>query len=376
MFREGTESSLLHVFFESYPFSQTRHEDIISCIKLLLSAGIDPTLQCYNTLLPNSGSTALDHLFSRFFYFRAPFLVSEIPGYLKRIQCLQDCFQILKPWFKGSPRGDVIIPQLKPNYTSIEEFSKDLVQLWYVIINIDVDINPKLKVNLGERRISGMVGVLEYDSLCEPAVELLYSAMRKGYGWLTPCTCQYNLPVPCLIIDGINRAARQGILHCTCYKKRPAHVPKPHCTCCNWALPELVLNSKPGELHVHPQVELEFSIQHQIYVYVDLVIRFGDSCPTENISKVVNILWMYVPSSKSFALDTLEKLMHKFGEQKVMQELQELMLCVRPLKLLTRLCILQNMDWMHIQRLPLPASLIRYIEIGNISSNHVIHRLI
>ena len=41
-----------------------------------------------------------------------------------------------------------------------------------------------------------------------------------------------------------------------------------------------------------------------------------------------------------------------------------------------RLCILQLIQWKDIKRLPAPGRLIRYLELGNISSDHVVHNVL
>ena len=138
---------------------------------------------------------------------------------------------------------------------------------------------------------------------------------------------------------------------------------------------------KPG-LVKPDNMDSKHSIHQQICEYIAFVIKWRSrAITTKNISKLVNITWMYFPPSKPIIIEklhTLEEVLSNTADQRVplIQELQELVQSVRPLQLLTRLCILQNIQWSHIQQLPLPGSLKQYIEIGDISSNHVIHTVI
>ena len=369
-YRDNHGASLLHILLHYYRILKIHPEDIISSTKQLLSVGIDPTLQ------NNYGTTALDIIITKIFSdVRRPKDFTDIPIYITRIEACLECLKIMLSWSTGM-KVEFNIPKLKPNYPSGEAFSQDLFQLWHVLLYNDIFHVNHMN---DEGRIRNILenGLLEYNSLCQPAAELLYSAMCKGLCFCNPEEFSPS-SLPYTIIENINLSAwRDRKLHCC--NDRPAGEFKAPCYCCNWALLELVLHMKPG-LVKPDNIHSEESIYHEICAYIDLVInwRYGGPINTENISKLVNITWMYFPPSKPIIMEklhTLEEILSDSAGQRVIQELQELVRSVRPLQLLTRLCILQNIQWKHIQQLPLPGSLRRYIEIGDISSNHAIHEL-
>ena len=370
IYRNQYGESLLHTLLISY--WPNCPEDIISSTKQLLSVGIDPTSQ------DNRGRTVLDKLILRIFVReRMPEHLTDIPQYIKRIEACLECLQILVLWCTGT-HGEFNIPKLRANYPSYEALSQDLIKLWYVLLNSDI-LHVSHANN--EYHFACLVAnrFLGYDSLCQSAAELLYYAMCKGLNFCNPEeTKHFSLPYK--IIDTICYSSLiNRTLRCACSDDRPAGELKPSCNCCHWSLLELVLNMKP-ELVKPDNMDSKNSIYHHIYRYINIVIesRYGGPIDIENITKMVNITWMYFPPSRPLIikkLHALEKASTDTTSQRVIQELQEQVQTVRPLQLLTRLCILQNIQWKHIQQLPLPGLLKRYIEIGDVSSNHVIHQL-
>ena len=371
IYRDQYGSSLLHKQMDCY--RQNCPQDVVSSTKQLLSVGIDPTSQ------DNNGRTALDIIITKICrYACIPEHLMDIQEYIRGIETCLECLQIMLSWFTGA-HGDFRIPKLKSNYLSYEALSKDLIQLWHVLLNNNIS---RVNQMLNECRIIHMVKTrfLVYDSVCRPAAELLYSEMRNGLNFCNPeenfC---FSLPYALFrIISGFTDF--NSTLRCTCCDDRPAGELKPPCDCCFWSMLELVLNMKPA-LVKPDSMESSHSVFNEMCQYLDLVtiMRYEGPIDMENISKLVNISWMYFPLSKPIILKklhTLKKASSDTTSQREIQELQELVQSVRPLQLLTRLCILQNIQWKHIQQLPLPGLLKQYIEIGNVSRNHVIHELI
>ncbi len=56
--------------------------------------------------------------------------------------------------------------------------------------------------------------------------------------------------------------------------------------------------------------------------------------------------------------------------------LQDLIQTVRPLQLISRVCIRQHVQWHDVNQLPVPKPLKDYISFGDISPDHVIHKVI
>ena len=346
IYRDQCGASLLHTWLNCYRTNCLK--DIISSIKQLLSVDIDPTSQ------DEKGRTSLDVIITKICsYAYMPEHLTDIPDYIRGIEACLECLQIMLPWFTGA-HDDLSIPKLKPNYLSYEALSQDMIQLWHVLLNSNIYCLNQMH---NERRIVHMVNTrfLEYDSVCRPAAELLYSEMQKGLSFCNPEE-DFLSSLPYALFSYISGFIEfDSTLCCTCCDDRPAGELKPPCDCCYWSMLELVLNMQPA-LVKPDNMESPNSIFDQLCQYVDFVIRMRFEGPirVENISKLVNITWMYFPLSKSIImgkLHTLEEVLSDTAGQKKIQELQELVRSVRPLQLLTRLCILQNIQWKHIQQL-------------------------
>ena len=88
---------------------------------------------------------------------------------------------------------------------------------------------------------------------------------------------------------------------------------------------------------------------------------------------------MYHPPSKDILLDFLRKLIDKANDhnlRRTLIDLYNIVLSVRPLKLLSRLCILKHLQWKDVGQLPLTQLLKKYISIGDIPPSHKIHKVI
>ena len=106
-----------------------------------------------------------------------------------------------------------------------------------------------------------------------------------------------------------------------------------------------------------------------------------------NIEKIAHLIWMYDPRGRVWAASMLKDFISAASTINTgtnalenvisaLNELRETVQSVRPLQLLSRLSILQHVQWQDVKQLPLPASLKRYVCFGDISQDHKIHDII
>ena len=88
---------------------------------------------------------------------------------------------------------------------------------------------------------------------------------------------------------------------------------------------------------------------------------------------------MYQSDAKIIMKDYLHQLhddKSDIGDRRVVNDLEDLMQAVRPLKLLCRICVLQHIKWKDIKHLAMPARLKQNLEIGDISNEHVVYKVL
>ena len=120
------------------------------------------------------------------------------------------------------------------------------------------------------------------------------------------------------------------------------------------------------------------SLLHLISSDVLPVVGQNSRRNLSNISKVIKLIWMYHPASKHYIMGYLHKLCGYVNDTDthIVSALQDLVESVRPLMLLCRLCILQNIQLKDISYLDLHARLKRYLQLGDISHDHVVQKIL
>ena len=161
---------------------------------------------------------------------------------------------------------------------------------------------------------------------------------------------------------------------CSCLSK--SGTSSTTCGCCGFQVLELIAYCMPHTGRVECCKGDGCECVRISLMNLLLTVNYTRPFTFSNICSIIKLIWLYFPEDKIPAMDYLHKLHNRISsrdERRDVTDLQDLMQTVRPLKLLSRLCILQHIEWKDIKHLPAPLRLIRYLELGDISFNHVIH---
>ena len=171
-------------------------------------------------------------------------------------------------------------------------------------------------------------------------------------------------------------------MSCWCNTTDPA-VQLTKCGSCGWQLLELMIHCNPHSTG-HSKCGSKYGCNmcyNTKKSLMDVLSKKNYRRPLTlfHISGITKLIWMYFPADKITATDYLHTLQDDISapdEIKVVSDLQDIIQAVRPLMLLCRLRILQHVQWKDLKHLPAPVGLIRYLELGDISADHIIHEVI
>ena len=382
-YRDKHGYSLLHGLCNNYN-NYTEDATFIYCLKQLLHLGLDPTIK---TL---TNETALDILISNFCrhslhwnlnldFFRT-LRKEDLEQDVLIYRAFVECFNMLLPWFQGTPLPEIKLPKFRSDFGSIEEIYMDYLTLLRILTSKDL-FPAVAEENFAYYISDGMLYAEKtYPCfLCKPLVEITYREMCQGmdlnksvwtdeYRYNYWCfECKYTLPQ--VVIRS----------HVNFYKW--SHYKEEHlkasdqpakCDCCLWSLLELLVHCT--------RAPLNFDTCNDCNVDASLMGLLSLLKKMRNIGRVVMLIWRYHPSSKGPLMDYLHQLGddmtndHDKGDDVI--ELKQLVKSVRPLILMCRLCILQHVQWRDVVHLPLPRQMKHYIQLGDIASDHVIHKVL
>ena len=269
-------------------------------------------------------------------------------------------------------------------YTSVESVYLGYIRVYQPLLNKHIfsDVEDRLldfwyAIGVFHCKISS------YCFYCELLVKHLYSEMCKGLDLDKIVEGDSTLPMAV-----IYETAEFKAYNCKCVmKSTPAS-----CGCCAWSFLELMTHCKTNikAMMLDDYEDTDDwceTFNRLLYCYTPTV---NISQPVNQqskginnlhkISRIIKIMWMDDPSSKAFIMDYLHNhLIYNVNdpdEKNEVHGLQDLVLSVRPLMLLCRLCILEHVHWTDVLGIPLPKRLRQYVQIRDISSDHVIHKLL
>ena len=375
--------SLLHVFYDNIFNLENVPElqQTISCTKLLLSIGIDPTKKKYD-------ESALEVLINRLM--SHGFSMMSASDATLAAKTLTACVQILLPMFKGRPAGDVELPAFLVDSTIVSKRAVclEFIQQLQIILDNDVYLDGIIFIfiDLVVQLKQNMLGPC---SACSRVVILLFTILCKNNYEMEESRLQTL--IASFIIREKGRVAR---------KVQRAHVcrvPDGICilrSCCLWESLELLIHAgaKIGESVEINSYVFQDNEFNSMTTYLQGLLEFltgfckrhikkGCHVILQRIARFVKMCWIHCTAKEEKALletsidDLLKAAKSNDYAQTVVEELRMFTRNVLPLKTLTRQCIMQQLEWRDVKYLPLPTALKVYLRIGDISTDHPVHTM-
>ena len=386
-FRNEKGCSLLHLVCQQARMGFW-NRTLVFCIKQLLHLGLNPAE--VNT----DKKTALDMLLYFFIDFWQCIENESCIDYSQySAWSFIECVQAFLPYFTGTRMAELNLPQVRSTrYTSVEDLTLGVVTLFQGLVNKDL-----FPYNAEKYFVTFilMTNVLfckrSYPCVfCLPLVDHLYKELCKGFDLNKCIVVGYYCGRPKILLERI-AAALTNFCHyyekpCTCHKSStgaPAKRPEP-CDCCSWSLLEMIVNCSANIDRLMNTAKdvcrsCPNTFTHLISSDVLPVVGENSRRNLSKISQVVKFIWMYHRASKLSIKDYLQKLyddVNDDDQRDIVSDLQDLMESVRPLMLLCRLRILQNIEWKDIRLLNLPKLLKHYLQLGDISHDHVVRKIL
>ena len=401
LYRDKYGSSLLHILhsqFETkvtFNFKHSRHyQQIVDGTKLLLDCGVDVTDP------NNSSHTAFDALMEEF---RSIILRirTERKFCEQRIKCIQSvssCMQLLLPFLNKEASKAFILPNMSPKPL---ELCLSIIQIFQCLLKADL-FARNLERDLGYLLFSNIMNVRLSSpcTMCVPITTLLYDAMYKGLDITKTFSLgesKYLFHFTSSIVEIL--VQQLSGFHFAWGMCQPGgcwgptsstKLQPPQCdvhvlssACCYWTVLEMLVHSR-GEGALARTLTRNVFYPSEQPLTMQLLCRLGKCVLSgylnclENIRMIAAFIWMYEQGSISVMDRYLQDLHEELQEEKVKDdilELKDFLHSVRPLKLLSRACILQHVQWKDIKCLPLPPLLQKYVQFGNASVQLVIHNL-
>ena len=378
-YRDDNGNSLLHILCQHacmYPMNPK----VLWHVRQLLKLGFDPR----DT--NDYGHTSLDALIFSFltdtcyedYNETLPtcehLLTQRIEHHHYMMYSFVESFNALLPWFNNTRMTKVKLPQFSStSYTSIDSLHFDFIKVYQPFL--DKNIFPH-----AEKRYIDFWGVLGVFSCndschrlrCEWLVEHLYSEMCKGLNLDAAVIARgkQKVTLPMAVLLNI-LALKNRFCHCTSKTSSVRY------GSCAWSLMELMIHCK-ADLEAIDMVRDTLNRGEPLY---RLLCHYTSSPPPDLrfVPNITKLIWMYSPTSKKCAKDYFQWVLtdrNDLDARNTVHGLQDLILTVRPLTLLCRLCILKYVVWTDVPQLPLPGNLKQYIQIGDISPDHVIHKVL
>ena len=378
-YRDFSGSSLLHIVCQ-YMWDPS----LLYWINELLRIGLNPSER------NNKYKTALDVLITSFCEESHSVIIQhekdiDDSQFLARSFC--QAVNMFVPYFK-----DTSVSQMKINkihntrYPSVEGINDDFINLYCKIL--DKGVFPSFtESNMFTVHVNMSIhGCKKRNStsckLCKPLVDIMWQALHKGLNLsddIFICECGKNLTLTGQTVRLLELSRDQP---CRCNTTDPA-VQLTKCGCCGWQLLELMIHCYPyitGDSKCGSGNGCDICYKYDmLLMHVLSKKNYRRPLTLFDISCITKLIWMYFPADKIPITDYLHTLQDDTSdtdESKVVSDLQDMIQTVQPLTLLCRLCILQNVQWKDIKHLPAPVGLIRYLELGDISDDHIIHEVL
>ena len=379
-YKDNTGSSLLHIVCVG-----STDPLLLHWLKVLLHTGLDPSVR------NNYEQFALDVLISSFCLDVEKVLANsneDIDESHFMARSFTQAVQMFLPWFKDTPVSNITLPELhSTRYLTVETINNDCFNLYQAVL--DKTINPRF----AEHNLNILYRYIYFHDNCErkhnpciqckPMVHLMHQALHKGVDLKTPiwefAACGKSVTLFECLVHEIN--ASRELIPCVCQSNTSSLAT---CGCCGFQVLELIIHCWPHISHVECRKGDGCECRHFPVSLMSLLlfeVHYSRARPftLSNICSIVKLIWLYFPEDKICAMDYLHKLHDKASssdDRRAVSDLQDLMRTVRSLKPLCRLCILQHIQWKDIKCLPAPVRLVRYLELGDISYDHVVHKLL
>ena len=379
-YRDFSGSSLLHIVCQ-----HMRDPSLLYWINELLRIGLDPSER------NKKNRTALDVIITSFCQESGSVIIQHDKNidesqFLARSFC--QAVNMFVPYFKPDTSvSQIKIPKLhNARYPSVESINDDLINMYCKIL--DKGVFPSctetnlFRVHMAVN-IHGCTRKNSTCKLCKPLVDIMWQVLHKGLD-LSDNVAMFECGKTLTLTGDYVRMFEQfrSWMPCRCNTTDTAvHLTK--CGCCGWQLLELMIHCNPystGHTKCISRNGCDFCYNTNESL-MHVLSKKNYRCPLTlfDISGITKLIWMYFPADKIPITEYLHKLYDDISatdEIKVVRNLQDMIQTVRPLMLLCRLCILQHVQWKDIKHLPAPVGLIRYIELGDISTDHIIHEVV
>ena len=372
LYRDDNGNSILHIA------CSIRNPSQLYWLKELLRIGLDPSVR------NNQNKTALDVLIRGFFshFWNLTEREDEIDSLHFIVRSFIQIVHMFLPSFKDTPIFDIKLPQLQSiRYPSVECINDACITVYSTFLNSAIFPGHT------EKNLAALFSWKMYQCkkhypcvFCKSLVELMYRALHTGlnlYRHVSKFQCGRQVTLSeHFVYHSLWCDRRIRPSKCTCHISRASGP----CDCCGWQLLELMVHCRANLDHL---VTIEgdgcYLCKNASLLY--LLSRRNDNPPLtmSNISCVIKLIWMYQSDAKIIMKDYIHQLhddKSDIGDRRVVNDLEDLMQAVRPLKLLCRICVLHHIQWKDIKHLAMPARLIQYLEIGDISNDHVVYKVL
>ena len=415
-YRDGSGNSLLYCLHghNAIRCDGYGHEQDFLYTKQLLECGIDPMEK------KTFGYSVLDCILSNYMQYAHDVMSLFISGYMRltegaeSFQWLHSCLQVTVSMLSGGLHDFQLVapsPVLTDNPTP-QTIILGIIQNLELLLNngvINVDTTGNFVRNRTETFFGWLLrsNVLSCEkkmtcSLCLPVVSLYYTVLTQESDVRRNVSAGHSYIE--LIVNSLYQFKYRPLmgLHpvpsskCLCHVDRATSFDnrQTSCDCCCWELFELISHCQADLTRVLDTTKTSPPLSHLLFDHKKGA-RKGGMRNLSNITRIINVIWRYHPQSKGM----VESFLGDFqldGEQNssnteqsdnddglandtvvnVINGLEELMQSVRPLMLLCRICVLQRVLLKDVEQLPLPRQLKQYIHIGDISPDHVVHKVL
>ena len=315
------------------------------CAKLALQCGADPCVRAcgkwawFDDLEHNW--TGMDILINIMLAQNCPqpFLADQgsIEESFNMLQCLVECAELILPCFKDKPEGQITLPRLNVSYTSLEALNMDYLKAAQVLLNrdlFDVDVENAFMHLIYNNLLDCEK---QYPCvMCEPVVQLFYSAMCQGFDLNKAARHGTEEPVTLSEMLGIKLAVYY-------HGDKPTSKQMSRRGCCVWALFQMSIHfsTKITDKMIGPEIDgtdyvtaevnsiqkqLSYDkrpkrerILHRPTGYMNMYsghveIRRNCLCThyckinLYNISETIKLIWLYHPTSKPLIVGYLDEL--------------------------------------------------------------------
>ena len=403
-YRDCVGSNLLHILYEqAHKILDYQHDELVSATTALLRVGVDANARNWEKHVPLD--VLIDSVFGNIT--RSLFTTRRsITEYISTINAFLKCVIVLMAWSKRKGLSQIQLLSIS-NYKSTEEMDLCLIEVGELFLDLNLfnhNISPAFHQLIYHKIVK--CSRVPLCRLCQPLCKLLKKAMSKS--WFDLSAVVRYIYAFDGDIDNLNQHVFAMVSR-WCMEHMQSSSSTPHC--CLWMWLEFLIQSGVSQwLDDNLLITILEGTQHKsgfIHIPSKLdAVANGNHRMLSHICMLIKSMWMYYPTHKKYLLEYLEKLLaavsirvtsagdggagwvdsgtddgddddnddhsreKRDAARSLVHNLQQTVRGVQPLMLLCRVCIRQHCQWKDAHHLPMPARLIRYIRIGDVSSDH------